>query len=94
MFWGKTIVYIDNSNIYRGGKDTGWLPEYEKLMRFLEKLGGNLWDVHFFAIEEREPPRAISSTICRKDSDLLFTSTPMDLNLSDVSIVDGSVSLL
>lgn len=61
MFWGKTIVYIDNSNIYRGGKDTGWLPEYEKLMRFLEKLGGMVWDVHFFAIEETSPERTSTS---------------------------------
>jgi uncharacterized LabA/DUF88 family protein len=61
MFWGKTIVYIDNSNIYRGGKDTGWLPEYEKLMRFLEKLGGMIWDVHFFAIEETSTERTSTS---------------------------------
>ena len=61
MFWGKTIVYIDNSNIYRGGKDAGWLPEYEKLMRFLETLGGQLWDVHFFAIEESSSERTSTS---------------------------------
>lgn len=61
MFWGKSIVYIDNSNIYRGGKDSGWLPEYEKLMRFLEKLGGMIWDVHFFAIEETSTERTSTS---------------------------------
>ena len=61
MFWGKTIVYIDNSNIYRGGKDAGWLPEYEKLMHFLETLGGQLWDVHFFAIEESSASRTSTS---------------------------------
>jgi len=61
MFWGKTVVYIDNSNIYRGGKDSGWLPEYEKLMRFLEGLGGQLWDVHFFAIEESSSERTTTS---------------------------------
>jgi uncharacterized LabA/DUF88 family protein len=61
MFWGKTVVYIDNSNIYRGGKEAGWLPEYEKLMRFLETLGGYLWDVHFFAIEESSSERTSTS---------------------------------
>ena len=61
MLWGKTIIYIDNSNIYRGGKDAGWLPEYEKLLRFIENLGGHIWDVHFFAIEETSSERTATS---------------------------------
>jgi len=61
MELGKTVIYIDNSNIYRGGKDAGWLPEYEKLMRFLEDFGSEIWDVHFFAIEETSDERTATS---------------------------------
>jgi uncharacterized LabA/DUF88 family protein len=52
---GKTIAFIDNSNVFKGQQKAGWRIDVEKLHRYLEKNGG-LWQVFFFA-SATDPPR-------------------------------------
>jgi len=52
---GKTVLYIDNSNIFRGCKKAGWRPSYKRIKEFLEDEEGRIWDVHFFASEQEVP---------------------------------------
>jgi uncharacterized LabA/DUF88 family protein len=52
---GKTIVYIDNSNIFQGQRDKGWRIDAKKLIQEMEK-NGKIWQTHFFAAVT-DPPR-------------------------------------
>ncbi len=52
---GKIVLYIDNSNIFRGCKKSGWRPSYKKVTDYLEDAEGHIWDVHFFASEQDVP---------------------------------------
>lgn len=51
----KTVLYIDNSNIFRGCKKPGWRPSYKKVVEYLEREEGPIWEVHFFASEQESP---------------------------------------
>lgn len=53
---GRIALYIDNSNIFRGCKKSGWRPSYKKVHQHLESLEGKIESVHFFA-SELEVPR-------------------------------------
>ena len=52
----RTIVFMDNSNIFHGQKDAGWRIDAKKLHKYLERDGGRVWQVHFFA-SVIDPPR-------------------------------------
>lgn len=52
---GRTIVFIDNSNIFSGQLSSGWRIDARKLKNYLER-GGKLWQVFFFA-SVTDPPR-------------------------------------
>lgn len=45
---GRTLVYFDNSNIFKGQLNAGWRIDPEKLMKRLEQ-DGDIWQVWFFA---------------------------------------------
>ncbi len=51
----KTVLYIDNSNIFRGCKKTGWRPSYRKIKEYLEHKEGPLRHIHFFASDQEVP---------------------------------------
>lgn len=51
----KTVLYIDNSNIFRGCKKSGWRPSYKRVKEFLQDQEGRIWDIHFFASEQEVP---------------------------------------
>jgi uncharacterized LabA/DUF88 family protein len=52
---GRTIVFIDNSNVFHGQMNAGWRIDARKLHPFLEK-GGEVWQTYFFA-SVTDPPR-------------------------------------
>ena len=52
---GKTICFIDDSNIYHGGREAGWRVDWTRFDRYLEK-GGQVWQTYYFA-SHRDPPR-------------------------------------
>ena len=52
---GKTICFIDDANIYHGGRDAGWRVDWSKLDKYLEKAGP-VWQTYYFA-SRNEPPR-------------------------------------
>jgi uncharacterized LabA/DUF88 family protein len=54
MSRGKTIVFIDNSNIFHGQANAGWRIDVKKLSDYLRREG-EVWQVFFFA-SVSEPP--------------------------------------
>lgn len=60
---GKTICFIDNSNIFKGQQAVGWRIDWGKFQNEIEK-DGPIWQTYFFASEE-DPPRAIQTGFYR-----------------------------
>jgi len=54
---GRTICFIDNSNVFLGQLSKGWRFDWEKFESKLEQKG-DIWQTHFFA-SENDPPRAM-----------------------------------
>lgn len=52
---GKTIVFIDNSNIFHGCTAAGCRIDAKKLMHLIEERG-TIWQTVFFA-SATDPPR-------------------------------------
>ncbi len=52
---GKTICFIDNSNIFHGQQDNGWRIDWPKFMKYLE-AEGEIWQTYLFA-SEHDPPQ-------------------------------------
>jgi uncharacterized LabA/DUF88 family protein len=52
---GRTIVFVDNSNVFHGQLDAGWRIDAKKLHAHLEREG-ELWQTFFFA-SVTDPPR-------------------------------------
>jgi uncharacterized LabA/DUF88 family protein len=52
---GKTIMFIDNSNIFHGSRQAGWRIDAKKLHAKLE-AEGPIWQTFFFAAVS-DPPR-------------------------------------
>ena len=57
---GKTICFIDNSNIFLGGKNAGWQVDWQKLESYLSSAE-QIWQTHFFA-SEQDPPKAMQTS--------------------------------
>jgi len=73
MTTGRTILYIDNSNIFRGCKRSGWRPSYRKTREFLEATEGPIESVHFFASEQEVPREKQSRFYSSLKEDLGFS---------------------
>lgn len=52
---GKTIMFVDNSNIFHGSRQAGWRVDAKKLHARLEQVG-SIWQTFFFAAVS-DPPR-------------------------------------
>jgi uncharacterized LabA/DUF88 family protein len=52
---GKTIAFIDNSNVFMGQLSAGWRIDVDKLKSVLER-DGEIWQTFFFA-SVTNPPR-------------------------------------
>jgi uncharacterized LabA/DUF88 family protein len=52
---GKTIMYVDNSNMFRSLRALGWRIDAIKLFQKLQE-SGEIWQTHFFAAVSN-PPR-------------------------------------
>src|ERR1039458_1137908 len=52
---GRTIVFIDNSNVFHGQMSAGWRIDAKKLNAFLAH-GGEIWQTYIFA-SVSDPPR-------------------------------------
>ncbi len=57
---GRTICFIDNSNVFLGGRNAGWQVEWRKFEAYLCTLD-RIWQTHFFA-SEQDPPKAIQTS--------------------------------
>ena len=52
---GRTIMYVDNSNVFRSLQAAGWRIDAKKLSSKMEERG-DIWQTHFFAAVN-DPPR-------------------------------------
>lgn len=52
---GRTIVFVDNSNVFHGQLNAGWRIDAKKLHDYLEREG-EIWQTFFFA-SVTDPPR-------------------------------------
>lgn len=52
---GRTIVFIDNSNVFHGARMAGWRINAKKLHAYLEREG-EVWQ-SFFSASVTDPPR-------------------------------------
>jgi hypothetical protein len=57
---GKTICFIDNSNIFHGQQSAGWRIDWQKFKVKMEE-DGLIWQTYFFA-SENDPPRALQNS--------------------------------
>jgi uncharacterized LabA/DUF88 family protein len=60
---GKTICFIDNSNIFHGQQAVGWRIDWQKFQTKMEE-DGSVWQTYFFA-SENDPPRALQTSFYR-----------------------------
>jgi uncharacterized LabA/DUF88 family protein len=60
MARGKTICFIDNSNVFLGGRDAGWTVDWDKFQNFVSSTDP-VWQIHFFA-SEKDPPIAVQKS--------------------------------
>jgi len=75
---GKTIVFIDNSNIFHGSKAAGWRIDAKALVELIEDRG-EVWQVFFFAAVT-DPPRYQQTSFYRfLKNDLHFETTILPL---------------
>jgi uncharacterized LabA/DUF88 family protein len=51
---GKTICFIDDSNIFHGQLEAGWRIDWTKFDKWLEQTGP-IWQTHYFGSVHREP---------------------------------------
>lgn len=52
---GRTIVFVDNANIFHGQLNAGWRIDFRKLQALMAE-GGEIWQTFFFA-SVTDPPR-------------------------------------
>lgn len=60
---GKTICFVDNSNIFKGQEASGWRIDWSKFQNIVEQ-DGSIWQTYFFG-SEQDPPRAIQTNFYR-----------------------------
>lgn len=60
---GRTICFIDNSNIFSGQQDAGWRIDWKRFSEYIA-IDGEIWQTYFFA-SEQDPPRAIQTGFYR-----------------------------
>lgn len=51
---GKTICFIDDSNVFHGSREAGWRVDWSKFDAYLER-NANVWQTFFFG-SVHEPP--------------------------------------
>lgn len=60
---GKTICFVDNSNVFGGQRASDWRIDWQKLATHID-TNGPVWQTFFFA-SEQDPPRAIQTDFYR-----------------------------
>lgn len=55
MSRGRTIVFVDNANVFHGQMNAGWRIDVRKLHAFIEREG-EIWQTYLFA-SVSDPPR-------------------------------------
>jgi len=81
---GKTIMFVDNSNIFHGSRQAGWRVDAKKLVAKLEQAGP-IWQTFFFAAVS-DPPRYSQTNFYKMlKTELHFEMTVLPLGHKTVS---------
>ena len=59
----KAGLYIDDSNLYHAGKDSGWMVDYRRLYKYVSTLNTIIRAHVFMGLPRYEPARAFSITM-------------------------------
>jgi uncharacterized LabA/DUF88 family protein len=70
---GKTIVFIDNSNIFQGMRAAGWRIDPKRMMDLIGQRG-DIWQTIFFA-SATDPPRFQQTNFYRRLKESLHFET-------------------
>ena len=81
---GRTILFVDNSNIFKGSQNAGWRIDAKKMLKKLEEAG-KIWQTFFFAAVS-DPPRYQQTNFYRMlKQDLHFEMTVLPLGKRTVN---------
>ncbi|MEI6238038.1 MAG: NYN domain-containing protein [bacterium] len=59
----KAGLYIDDSNLYHGGKLAGWMCDYKKIYKWVASLNTVVYARLYLGIPKHEPARTISKAM-------------------------------
>ena len=59
----RAALYIDDSNLYHGGKAAGWMCDYKKIYKWVASLNTVVYARIYMGIPKHEPARAISKAM-------------------------------
>lgn len=66
----KDGLYINDSNLYHGGKLAGWICDYKKIYKWVASLNTVVYARLYLGIPKHEPARTISKAM----SEIKYTS--------------------
>jgi len=82
----KAGLYIDNANIYKRGKATGWMTDYQKLYKWVAKLNTIVHARMYMGRPKYEPAKTINEALEKYFKKIGFEVTAKDLKrLADLS---------
>ncbi len=75
----KVGIYIDDSNLYKRGKDTGWLCDYKKILAWVSELSEIKYARIYKGKPRSEPERSIAETLEKYYKSIGYDVTTKDL---------------
>ena len=86
----KVGLYIDDSNLYKRGKATGWMTDYKKLYKWVAQINTIIHARIYKGRPRYEPAKSISEALERYFRTIGYEITGKDLKkLRDVSTPNG-----
>lgn len=72
-------LYIDDSNLYKRGKATGWMTDYKKLYTWVAKLNTIIYARVYMGRPRYEPAKSISEALEKYFARIGYTVTAKEL---------------
>lgn len=75
----KVGIYIDDSNLYKRGKATGWMTDYKKLYKWVAELNIVVRARIYMGTPKYEPAKSINEALAKYFIKIGYTVTTKDL---------------
>ncbi len=86
----KAGLYIDDSNLYKRGKASGWMTDYKKLYKWVANLNTIVYARVYMGRPRYEPAKSISEALEKYFTKIGFAVTAKDLKrLRDTASATG-----